>query len=376
MDFVNTILNGNTGDGNVNFVNLINNAVRDSKQATGHFNVLIAGRSGVGKSTLINAIFDGNLATVGQGKPVTKSTREITKEGSPLSIFDTRGLEMAAFDETLKELSDFIALRQQTEDTNRHIHVAWLCIQEDSRRVEDAEIQLFHMLALHMPVLVVITKARQDGGFRSKVQELLPSARNVMRVRAIADKLDSGHIEPPMGLEDLVLATSELIPEGVRRALTAAQKASLELKKKHAREIINGAATAASAAGLSPIPATSAAILAPIQVGMIAAINTVFNLEVSLSTLSALLSSTLGVTSTALTARLVLASILKMIPGAGTAFGMVISASTAVAITKTLGEAYLSVLENIYLQAPDRINDMAFIGQQLKSVLKENKRPN
>lgn len=376
MDFVNTILNGNIGDGNVNFVNTINNAVRDSKQATGHFNVLIAGRSGVGKSTLINAVFDGNLATVGQGKPVTQSTREITKEGSPLSIFDTRGLEMAAFHETLKKLSDFIVSRQQTEDTNRHIHVAWLCIQEDSRRVEDAEIQLFHMLALHMPVLVVITKARQDGGFRSKVQELLPSARNVMRVRAIADELDSGHIEPPMGLEDLVLATSELIPEGVQRAFNAAQKVSLELKKKYARKIINGAAATASTAGLSPIPATSAAILAPIQVGMIAAINTVFNLEVSLSTLSVLLSSTLGVTSTALTARLVLASILKMIPGAGTAFGMVISASTAVAITKTLGEAYLSVLENIYLQAPDRINDMAFIGQQLKSVLKENQRSN
>jgi len=48
-------------------------------------NILIAGRTGVGKSTLINAVFQGNFATTGQGRPVTQSTREIKKEGIPLS---------------------------------------------------------------------------------------------------------------------------------------------------------------------------------------------------------------------------------------------------------------------------------------------------
>ena len=44
------------------------------------------------KSTLINAVFQSNLTETGQGRPVTKGTREINKQGVPLTIFDTRGL--------------------------------------------------------------------------------------------------------------------------------------------------------------------------------------------------------------------------------------------------------------------------------------------
>jgi predicted GTPase len=40
----------------------------------GHVNILIAGRSGVGKSTLINAVFGADIAKVGQGKPVSHKT--------------------------------------------------------------------------------------------------------------------------------------------------------------------------------------------------------------------------------------------------------------------------------------------------------------
>jgi len=63
----------------------------------------------VGKSTLINAVFQGNMAETGQGRPVTQHTREITKGDIPLSIFDTRGLELADFNTTLQALKSFVA---------------------------------------------------------------------------------------------------------------------------------------------------------------------------------------------------------------------------------------------------------------------------
>ena len=65
---------------NFNLADVVKNALRDALKERGHVNILIAGRSGVGKSTLINAIFQGNLATTGQGRPVTQNTREIKKE--------------------------------------------------------------------------------------------------------------------------------------------------------------------------------------------------------------------------------------------------------------------------------------------------------
>ena len=50
-------------------------AAERARRELGHINILIAGRSGVGKSTLINAVFEGNLAATGQGRPVTQHTR-------------------------------------------------------------------------------------------------------------------------------------------------------------------------------------------------------------------------------------------------------------------------------------------------------------
>ena len=55
-------------------------------------NVLVVGKTGVGKSTLINNVFREPLAKVGQGKPVTKHFKKITKEGIPVNIYDTKGL--------------------------------------------------------------------------------------------------------------------------------------------------------------------------------------------------------------------------------------------------------------------------------------------
>ena len=65
-----------------------------------------------------------------------------------------------------------------------------------------------------MPVLGIITKARSDEEFRAEVQRLLPEARNVVRVRAIAETLDDGHTLEPMGLDDLIEATLGLLPDG------------------------------------------------------------------------------------------------------------------------------------------------------------------
>ena len=42
-------------------------------------NIIVAGKTGVGKSTLINAVFRDKLAETGMGKPVTDHMRKKSK---------------------------------------------------------------------------------------------------------------------------------------------------------------------------------------------------------------------------------------------------------------------------------------------------------
>ena len=321
-------------------------AVDEAGRDLGKVNVLIAGRSGVGKSTLVNSVFRGRLATTGQGEPVTKTTRLISKQGVPLAIWDTRGLEMADFDATLGELTRLVEERAGEPDARNRVHVAWLCVHEDGRRVEEAERKLCRALKEHVPVLGVITKARRDDGFRAEVQRLLPEAGNVVRVRAIAEEFDEpGHAPlPPMGLEDLVEATAKMVPDAVVAAFEAAQKVRLQGKTRRAHAVVATAAAAAAAAAAVPIPFAGVAVLAPIQIKMLAGISVLFGLDTSTAVLNTLLWAVAGTTGNTVAVRVFAANLAKFIPGGGTIVGGVVSATAAAACTTTLGEVYVASL--------------------------------
>lgn len=332
-----------------NFEASIKDALHEALKERGHVNVLIAGRTGVGKSTLINAVFQGNFATTGQGRPVTQNTREIRKEGIPLSIFDTRGLEMADFTKTLDALKSLVGERARSSDSNQHIHVAWICIAEDFRRVEPAEEELVKMLAdRNIPVIAVITKARSDKGFRATVLQILPVVSNAVRVRAIEEELDEGIVLPAMGLRDLVDLTMQVVPEGLKRAFTAAQKVDIELKKTQSHAIVAGAAASAAGVAAVPIPFSDAVAIVPIQVGMLAGISSTFGLSIDKSFLSTIIGSIIAGAGGTLAGRTIVASLLKMIPGAGSVVGGTIAAATAAALTTAFGEAYIAALDMLF----------------------------
>ncbi len=333
-----------------NFADSVKNALRKALKERGHVNILIAGRSGVGKSTLVNSIFQGNLATTGQGRPVTQNTREIRKEGIPLSIFDTRGLEMADFSKTVGDVRSFVAERSGSLDPNQHIHVAWVCISEDLRRVEPAEEELVTILSQHVPVIVIITKARTDGGFQAEVQKILPVAKNVIRVRAVAEELDEGYILKPMHLHELVDLTMQIVPEGLRRAFTAAQKVDIDLKKRQSHAIVLTAAASAAGIAAVPIPFSDAVGIVPIQIGMLAGISVTFGLSLDESFFTTIVGSIVTGAGGTLAGRAIVSSLLKFIPGVGSVVGGTLAATTAAALTTAFGEAYIAVLEMLFIK--------------------------
>jgi uncharacterized protein (DUF697 family)/GTP-binding protein EngB required for normal cell division len=337
-----------------NFAEIIRNAVAQAFKELSSATVLVTGRTGVGKSTLINSVFAGKMATTGQGRPVTTAAREYTKEGVAVRIIDTVGLETAAYQQTREALEKLLDERQRDRDPSHHIHVAWLCISEDSRRIEQSDIELHEILSKrNIPVIAVVTKSRKDKdgdgkSFRSVVQQLLPLATAVVRVRAEREEDDDGHTRPAMGLPDLISATMEVVPEGHRRALIAAQKVAIDEKARHARGVMATAATAAAAAAATPVPFADAALIVPIQVAMLAGISATFGLPVTEAMLMTLITSTVGAGGAAIVGRTLAASFIKMIPGAGSIVGGVINAATASALTVTLGELYIATLVALF----------------------------
>ncbi|AZY49185.1 GTPase [Bordetella avium] len=353
----------------------IADAIRTATQGAGRVNLLIAGKTGVGKSTLVNTVFRGELARTGAGKPVTQSTQAYTRPGHPLTIIDTRGLEMADYAGSRQALADLVRERAAAEDPNQHVHAAWLCIQDSSHRIEDAEVDLCGMLADQgIPVIVVLTKARKNSVFLAEARRLLPRARTVVAVRALPEWIEELDAElPPMGLDELIGATASVVPEGQQRAyanaLSTRHQKALEVKKKRADIEVSVAAGLAASAAAAPIPFSDAFALVPIQVGMIAKIGITFGMELDTAAITTLVTSTLGASAATLIGRSVVSGMLKFIPGAGSAVGGAIAATTAATITKLLGNAYVAVLYDFCQKHPGKDIDLAMIAQALKQRL-------
>jgi uncharacterized protein (DUF697 family)/predicted GTPase len=356
------------------FAELLKQKLEEALKQRGKVNILIAGKTGVGKSTLINAVFQGNLAEAGDGRPVTPTTREIKKEGIPLSIFDTRGLELSDYKNAIQELEKLIQDKGKSEDPNQHIHIAWLCVMEDSRRIEDAEIKLAEMLDKYVPVIGVITKSESDNGFRQTVQELLPQTRNVVRVLAKERVLDGGYKIPAMGLDNLVELTMTLVPETQRDALAAAQRVSLNHKLQRAHTVVAGAAVSAGAAGAVPLPFSDALAIIPVQVSMLAGISAVWGLPLSTAFLGMLVSGALTGAAGTVVGRAAVGALLKLIPGTGSAIGGVISAGVAATLTTAFGEAYIAALSVLTKDNPDRIPTAEEIRDEFMRQLKAPKK--
>lgn len=261
---------------------------------------------------------------------------------------------MDKFQETLDEVRTFISQRSKDIDPQKHIHLAWVCILEDSRRVQEGETELVKILDdFNIPVIAIITKIRSkvsDQGFKSKVQEYLPTARNVVRVRALAEEDDDGGIKPPLGLETLIELSMGAVPEGQKSAFAAAQKVDLNIKKNQSHAIVATAALSAAGLAAVPIPFSDAVAIVPIQVGMLASITGVFGLSINKGFLATLISSITAGAGGSLAGRAIVSGLLKLVPGVGSVAGGAIASATAAGLTTAFGEAYIAALELLFIR--------------------------
>ena len=212
-------------------------------------NILVAGITGTGKSTLLNAIFGKNLAETGTGRPVTEHMSEYHSEDIPIRIWDTVGLELDS-EKTRKSIGDIcakIAEMAEHPDPYDKVHAIWYCINSNSKRYQGAELEFIKKLhSLGVPFIIVMTQCHESidvvDAFQREIEKINDSMGlndvDVVQVMATPYEVRGPLVIEPFGLDELVSLTCKKLPEFIVKGFVAAQKVSQREKRAESEGII------------------------------------------------------------------------------------------------------------------------------------------
>jgi uncharacterized protein (DUF697 family)/GTP-binding protein EngB required for normal cell division len=329
------------------------NRVEEGMKKMDNLNIITIGKTGVGKSTIINAIFGDNLAKTGIGKPVTQNCDAYTIPGSPITIYDSKGLETGA-DNTgiFDEIYNNIRKQNSSTNTKEYIHICWYCVLDDGNRLDENELKMIEKIQKIIPVIIVLTQSvggNKTDEFIGEIKKNFTYAIDIIPIMAEQkiEESDYGqtHVKSH-GLDKLVEISYNLLPESVKKTFAAWQTTSIKLKTDEAFEAVLLYSGAVAAAAFQPLPIADAPIMIAIQITMMANITACFGLSPSTFDFKTIISGLGGPFASAVVGR-TLVSLLKLIPGVGTLFGGAINAATGAAITFALGSVYIEVLSSI-----------------------------
>lgn len=322
-------------------------------------NIMVIGKSGVGKSTLINSVFRGNFAQTGLGRPVTSEIRKIVKKDCPLVIYDTPGFELSAGQQNKvkEQIRDIIQKGYESKDINDAIHCIWYCVNVGGNRTFDSsELNWLSDFTKEnkltkVPIIVILTQAFPVS--KAKEMQKLVEKENldivkVVPVLAQDIDFDGEYVAHSYGLDKLIDIMVESLPAELQNSLQYMQKPSVDQKVKQSQAIVAATVAGAFGEGATPVPFSDAAMLIPTQVGMIAGITVVFGMDVSKSFLTSFVSATIGSAGATVLGKTIVSNLLKLIPGVGTVAGGVISGATAGLLTTALGFAYIEIMKSVY----------------------------
>ncbi len=364
-------------------------AINDKIKNLKTLNIMIVGKSGVGKSTLINSLFRGNFAETGLGRPVTSEIRKKVKKDYPLAIYDTPGFELSSGQQNKvkDEILDIIRNGFASKNINDAIHCIWYCVNVGGNRTfDESEINWLKEFTsenkvTQVPIIVVLTQAvpkKKASEMKNHVEKENLDIIKVVPILAQDMDFDEEYIARAYGLDHLIDIMAEVLPNELQNTLQNVQKASLESKKKAAQALVATAVAGSFGEGFAPIPFSDAALLVPTQVGMIAGITVIFGLDISKSFLTSFVSATIGSAGATVLGKAIVSNLLKLIPGVGTVAGGLISGTTAGLLTTALGSAYIMIMEMVYKGEIDKEKLYTDEGQKemnrlFKEALKKKK---
>lgn len=202
-----------------------------------HFNIILLGKTGVGKSTLINGTFefsDDNGAKTGEGRPITQNYEEfISDKRKGLRLIDSKGIEMGEYgiDAAFNSIKELIQSKAINGDPDKFIHCIWYCFKSDNLRFENIEKETLTLLMNqyndnnnnYLPIIIVITQNYDDNKTEIMEKIIQEEFKDLNRDIKIMPVIAKDYVQKKKNKEDIY--KKEGIDELIKISFEKSQKA-------------------------------------------------------------------------------------------------------------------------------------------------------
>lgn len=130
------------------------------------YNVMIIGKAGVGKTSLINYLYGEKVGETGVGISITEGfvPIDIAVNNQNIRIYDTEGLSAGSAEKWKNKLRKFLSEHGLDTPASNWLHTIFYCFHVGGSRIEKFEIDIIkELISQNYRITIVFSKADQGG---------------------------------------------------------------------------------------------------------------------------------------------------------------------------------------------------------------------